>query len=262
MTEYETLTIELLDFVAIITLNRPERRNALNDQLLRELRSCLQELNGDARVRAAVLAGAGQTFCAGADLAGYSRLPTPDEVEEILLKHFNPVILLLAELPIPVIAAVNGAAAGAGAALALACDLRVMANDAALIMAFSNVGLSPDSGASWFLARQLGYSRAFELLAEGARIPASRCLELGLANRVASSSSVLAAALGWAGEMAGRPTLALSLTKRALVSAQVLDLDNQLTLEARLQRESCASHDYREGVKAFLEKRKPRFLGR
>jgi len=108
----------------------------------------------------------------------------------------------------------------------------------------------------------LGYSRAFELLAEGARIPASRCLELGLANRVASSSSVLAAALGWAGEMAGRPTLALSLTKRALVSAQVLDLDNQLTLEARLQRESCASHDYREGVKAFLEKRKPRFLGR
>jgi 2-(1,2-epoxy-1,2-dihydrophenyl)acetyl-CoA isomerase len=162
----------------------------------------------------------------------------------------------------PVIAAINGTAAGAGAALALACDLRVMATDATLLMAFSNVGLVPDAGATWFLMRLVGYSRAYEIAIEGERILAHRCLEWGLTNKVVPAEALLDETMTWAQKLAARPTLALGLTKHALNHAADHNLASTIEFEARLQKQTISSHDHMEGVTAFLQKREPEFQGK
>jgi 2-(1,2-epoxy-1,2-dihydrophenyl)acetyl-CoA isomerase len=186
----------------------------------------------------------------------------PDDVRAIVLGFYKPAILRLCTVAKPVIGAINGAAAGAGAALALACDLRILGDDAYLLMAFSNIGLVPDAGASWFLARQVGYSRAYQLAIEGERIPAGRCLELGLANRIAPAADLVSAAQEWAQRLAARPTVALGLTKRAMHEAAVRDLEDLIHLEADLQAVAVTTADHREGVAAFLAKRTPQFQGR
>lgn len=250
------------DGVATITLNRPAARNAINTALLDELGEALRHARDDEAVRAVVLTGAGKGFCAGADLADLAALPDPDDVYDYILGHYQPVIALLCAIQKPIVAAVNGVAAGAGASLALACDLRIMADDAALMQAFTNIGLVPDAGSTWFLAHLVGYSRAFELAAEGERIDARRCVELGLANRVAEAASLGQEAHAWARRLAQRPTLALGLLKNALHQAQRLDLLAAIEYEARLQQRAVASDDHREGLAAFREKRPPRFTGR
>lgn len=262
MPTYETVLYEMHNQVALITLNRPKRRNAMNETLNRELFLAFQQAQNDDTVRAVLVTGAGKGFCAGADLADFAQIPTPQQVYEGILSNYQPLMGLITTLSKPVIAAVNGVAAGAGAALALACDLRMMAHDASLMMAFSNIGLLPDAGACWFLARLVGYSRAYEIAAEGERISVERCLELGLTNRVAPADTLLPYALEWAERLAKRPTLALGLTKHALHHALLNDLTSTIEYEARLQQQTIPSHDHMEGVMAFLQKRVPEFAGK
>jgi 2-(1,2-epoxy-1,2-dihydrophenyl)acetyl-CoA isomerase len=245
----------------MITLNRPERRNAVTPALLQGLGAALDQANADPAVRAIVLTGAGKGFCSGQDLSAFGAMNSPEAVRTAVIENYKPVIMRMCTLGKPIIGAINGAAAGAGASLALACDLRVMAEDASLVQAFSNIGLVPDAGSSWFLVRLVGYSRAFEIAIEGERITAQRCLELGLTNRVTAAAGLLTEAQTWAQQLAQRPTLAIGLTKRAMQQATEQDLETIIHLEAELQTTTIVSHDHREGVAAFLEKRKPIFTG-
>ncbi len=248
--------------VAQIILNRPERRNALNAQLNQDLRDAFSHARDDENVRAILLTGAGKGFCAGADLSGFAEQPTAEQVYESIVNNYQPLMGLITTIEKPVIAAVNGVAAGAGAALALACDLLVMAKDASIMMAFSNIALVPDAGACWFLVRQIGYSRAYQIAIEGERISAAQCLAFGLTNKVVAPEQLVPEALEWAQKLAKRPTLALGLTKHALNHAAQNDLASTIEYEARLQKQTIPSHDHLEGVTAFAERRAPQFKGR
>ena len=261
MSQFDTVLYEKNGDVVIITMNRPRRRNALNDVLQRELLAAFEQARDEANVRAIVLTGAGDGFCAGADLSGFQQLPTPDEVYDIIVSGYQPLISLITRIELPVIAAVNGVAAGAGASLALACDLRVMADNSSIMMAFSNVGLVPDAGATWLLERLVGYGRAYEIFIEAQKIPAERCLEWGIANKIAPADGLMDIALAWALKLAKRPTLALGLTKHALDFAARNDVAATVEYEARLQKQTIPSHDHMEGVTAFLQKRDPNFRG-
>lgn len=247
---------------ALITLNRPERRNAIDDSLIAGLSDALREAAQQEAVRAIVLTGAGAGFCAGADLAQFEHLDGGRVVHDYLVRHYRPLIEQFVSLPKPIIGAINGYAAGAGASLALACDLRVMAHDASLLQAFSNIGLVPDAGSTWFLARQIGYSRAYELAIEGKPLPAGRCLELGLCNRVVEADDLVGYATTWAAELAARPTVALGLTKRIAHHAVVSSLGEVIELEASYQAMAIETADHAEGLAAFAEKRTPRFEGK
>jgi 2-(1,2-epoxy-1,2-dihydrophenyl)acetyl-CoA isomerase len=262
MSEYETIQYELQDNIVLLTLNRPERRNAMNRELNRDLLAGFEQAAGNDQVRAVLVTGAGKGFCAGADLAMFQSQPTADEVYEIIVSSYQPMMEVIMRMKKPVIAAVNGVAAGAGASLALACDLRLMAHDAAMMMAFSNIALVPDAGATWFLTRQVGYSRAYEIAIEGNRILADRCLELGLTNKVVPAEQLLIIAMAWARKLAERPTLALGLTKHAMQHAQLNDLGSTIEYEARLQEQTVSSQDFMEGVMAFIQKREPHFQGK
>jgi len=247
--------------VATLTMNRPERRNALHPSLDRDLRAAVDHVTDDAKIRAVVLTGAGDGFCAGADLSVLKDGPTPEELYEHLTTRYLPLVEALRACPKPVLAAVNGIAAGAGMALALACDLRTMAKDASMLMAFSQIGFVPDSGASYFLVRQVGYARAFELAAEAQPLPADRCVDLGLANRVYPAADLLAETKDRAHHLAQRPTTALALTKEALQHAQDHELKESIEFESELQMNALQTRDHREGLTAFLEKRAPEFTG-
>jgi 2-(1,2-epoxy-1,2-dihydrophenyl)acetyl-CoA isomerase len=198
MAEFETIQYELNENVALITMNRPERRNAMNLTLNRELLQAFDQSANDDQVRAVLITGAGQGFCSGADLTMFQPLPKPEQLQEKIISNYQPMMTALSAMKKPVIAAVNGVAAGAGASLALACDLRIMAHDASLLMAFSNIALIPDAGANWLLIRLVGYGRAYELAIEGNKITAERCLELGLANKIVPAGQLLSIALAWA----------------------------------------------------------------
>ena len=262
MPEFETVQYEIQENVALITMNRPERRNAMNLILNRELLEAFDQSAHDDQVRAVLITGAGQGFCSGADLTMFQPLPTPEQLKEIIISNYQPMMTVLGAMKKPVIAAVNGVAAGAGASLALACDLRIMAHDASMLMAFSNIALIPDAGANWLLTRLVGYGRAYEIAIEGNRIPAERCLELGLANKVVPADQLLSIAMAWAQKLARRPTLALGLTKQAMQFAGLNDLASTITYEAEIQKQTIVSQDFMEGIMAFMEKREPVFRGK
>ncbi len=262
MSVYETLIYEIQDNVAILTMNRPERRNALNAQLNADLLSAFQQAQADETVRAVVLTGAGKGFCAGADLTAVATIPSPDDLYQRIIDSYQPLMGLITTLKKPVIAAINGTAAGAGMALALACDLQVMAHNASLMMAFSNIAFVPDAGATWFLIRQIGYSRAYQMAIEGQHITADQCLHWGLVNKVVAVDRLLEDTLAWAHHLARRPTLALGLTKHALHFAAQNDLLATIEYEASLQKQTIASQDFQEGVMAFMQKREPDFKGK
>jgi 2-(1,2-epoxy-1,2-dihydrophenyl)acetyl-CoA isomerase len=262
MSETQYVLYETKNRVATITLNRPEQLNALTDEMLGGLSQALKNANKDNEVRTILLTGAGRGFCAGQDISNLSGEMGHNRIYEHILEHYQPVVRLLRTIEKPILAAINGVAAGAGASLALACDLRIMAKETYLTEAFSNIGFIPDAGSTWFLVRQLGFSRAFELAIEAERIPAERCLELGLANRVVEGEQLMAEAYRWAERLAQRPALAVGLTKRAMNRAMTSSLWEAVEYEAHMQQLAAESEDFVEGVKAFREKRPAVFKGK
>ena len=262
---YEQLIVDRDGAVATIRLNNGAKLNALSETMTRELIEALEGLVGDPEVRALVLTGEGRGFCSGADLGGMAdeyRGGGRARPSDLLDEGYAKIVRLMVEAPKPVIAAVNGVAAGAGLSLALACDLRLSSDAATFSMAFVRIGLVPDSGASYFLPRIVGAAAALELSITGERIDAERALRMGLVSRVSPADSLLADAAALAAELAALPTKAIALTKELLRDASSLSLDEALALESRVQDAATQTDDHREGVLAFLDKRAPEFRGR
>jgi 2-(1,2-epoxy-1,2-dihydrophenyl)acetyl-CoA isomerase len=254
------LRFEIADGVATITLDRPDALNALTIPLKHELRAALDRSASDPAVRAIVLTGAGRAFCAGQDLR--ERLePDAPPLEVELRERYNPIILAMRALEKPIVGAINGVAAGAGASLAFACDLRLAAEGASFLLAFGRIGLIPDSGATWLLPRQIGAARAAEMALLGESVSAAQAERLGLVTRVVSPDKLLAETRALAVRLAGMAPRALALTKRALEQTWSASLDEQLETEAELQGIAGATADHAEGIAAFVEKRPPRFTG-
>ena len=258
----EVLTSEVLTSrdgaVLTITLNRPEVFNAFNAALHAGLRSALEDAAAP-DVRAVVITGAGKGFCAGQDLKEFREMP--ESIQDRLEQTYHPNIRLIRGLEKPVIAAVNGACAGAGLSLAAACDLRIASDAATFVPGFIGIGLVPDSGGTWFLHRLLGFARAFEWMTSNRRLTAAEAHAWGLVSEVVEADSFAARAAALATFYAELPTRAIGMTKRLFEHAYTATLDAQLELEAKLQQEATGSADFAEGVTAFLEKRAPRFTG-
>lgn len=244
--------------IAVITLHRPESMNAFDTDLRAAVVEAFEKARDDESVRAVVFTGEGRCFSAGADLkAGIER-----DVREILESEYRPVQEAIANIPKPVIAAVPGSAAGIGFSMALQCDLLIMADNAFLLSPFTTISLVPDGGLNWLLVRQLGYRRAFQLSVESERIPAARCVELGLANKMVPAEQLQGAAIEWAEALAQRAPLSLAATKKAMRFAADNDWASSYSLEADLQGQLLGTEDNREGIQAFLEKRTPKFTGK
>lgn len=257
---YETVLTEDRDGVQTITLNRPDVLNAFDARLGEELLDALTKAERAAEVRCVVLTGAGRAFCSGADLRGHT--PGETSLGALLRSRYNRIILRLRTMEKPVIAAVNGVAAGAGCNLALAADLRVASDRASFIEVFTRVGLIPDSGGTWLLPRFLGIGRALEMMFFAEPVDAHAAERLGLANRVVPHEELMPRTLEWGARLAAGPTRAYGLIKRGVDRALALDLRGALEYEAFLQEIAGRSEDHREGVAAFLAKRPPSYAGR
>jgi 2-(1,2-epoxy-1,2-dihydrophenyl)acetyl-CoA isomerase len=256
---YETIRVEVANGVATITLNRPDSLNALNAAMRRELLAALKAARRDDAVRAVVLTGEGRGFCSGADLRGGSG---EREFRRVVTTEYNPLIAAVRDMPKPVIAAVNGVAAGAGVSLALACDLVWAAEEARFIQAFVKIGLVPDSGSTRTLVRALGRHRAAELIFSGEPMAAAEAHAAGLVNRVVPGAELAAAVARVADGLAAGPTRAIGFAKRLINHAEDASLQASLVMEADLQELAGRTEDHAEGVAAFGEKREPRFVGR
>lgn len=260
----EPLVYTATDGVATVALNRPDALNALNTDLKVALRDTLLQVAEDSSIRAVVLTGSGRAFCVGQDLAEHARNLDGD-VEAVwatVPEHYTPIAMTLATMPKPVIAAVNGAAAGAGAAFAFACDLRIMADTAAFTMAFSAIGLAADSGASWSLPRLVGLAKAKELLLLPSKITAAEALDLGLATEVVDPALVLPRAQELAGLLAAGPTVAYGAIRQSLAFSAGHGLEESLQREAAMMSLTGSTSDHRDAVASFLVKEKPTFHGR
>jgi 2-(1,2-epoxy-1,2-dihydrophenyl)acetyl-CoA isomerase len=254
------LRVEVDGPVATLTLDRPEALNALTVPVKVALREALESLAGDRAVRAVILTGAGRAFCAGQDLAERER-PDAAPLDVEVRERYNPIVRAIRAMGQPVIAAVNGVAAGAGASLAFACDIRIVAEEARFVLAFGRIGLVPDSGATWFLPRLVGPAKAVELALTGDVVDAGEAVRVGLASKVVPGERLLEEARSIAARLAEGPPLAMALTKGALQRSLSIDLDEALEGEAKLQGIAGASADHTEGLAAFREKRPPRFTG-
>lgn len=262
--EYENILFSSEDGIARLTLNRPERLNSFNDAMHAEVRDALARVKADASVRVLLLTGAGRGFCAGQDLGDRAVAPgaAPVDLGASIERNYRPLVLALRRLPLPVICAVNGVAAGAGANIALACDIVVAAKSASFIQAFSKIGLIPDSGGTYFLPRLVGTARAIGLSMLGERLIAEQAAEWGLIWQCVDDNELHATVEKLLRTLAGAPTAGLAATKRAIYASADNTLETQLDLERDLQRELGRSADYQEGVIAFTAKRAPRFTGR
>ena len=259
-----TVLYEERGAVALVTLNRPDALNSFTRQMHRELWAALDRAEANPVIRAMVITGAGRGFCAGADLAEFDFEPGPDLVKRadpgpVIDQAFNPTARRIQSLRFPVIAAVNGVAAGAGASLAMTCDIAIAAPGASFIQAFSKIGLIPDAGGSWFLVERLGLARAMALAMTGDKLPAAQAKEWGMIWDV--QDDPLAAALAVAEKLAVMPTKALVATRALLRDAGTRTLNQQLDVERDTQSALGATHDYIEGVMAFRQKRPAQFKG-
>jgi len=257
---YETLLAETHDGVRVLTLNRPDVLNAVNAQMGRELLQALRDAERAAEVRCVLLAASGRGFCAGADLR--EQVPGRTSLGDLLRERYNGIVLRMRTMEKPVIAAINGVAAGAGCNLALAADLRVASERATFIEVFSRVGLIPDSGGTWLLPRLVGMGRALEMMFFADPMDALTAERLGLVNRVVPHDDLMAQTKEWAARLAAGPTRAYGLIKRGVNRALALDLEGALEYEAHLQEVAGRTEDHLEGVAAFLAKRTPQYMGR
>ncbi len=263
MTSYETIEFSVDGGLATLTLSRPERLNSLNQQMHKEIRVVLKQVRVDDEIRCLLLTGNGRGFCAGQDLTDRtvsSDSQTPD-LGQSIDKNYNPLIRRLTSLELPVVCAVNGVAAGAGANIALACDIVLAAKGASFIQSFSRIGLVPDSGGTWALPRLVGHSQAMALCLLGEKVAAADAQKMGMIWRVVDDEDLLNEATSIGRELAKGPTTGFALTKRALRASSTNSLDEQLDLERDLQRIAGRTADYAEGVDAFVNKRTPTYRG-
>jgi 2-(1,2-epoxy-1,2-dihydrophenyl)acetyl-CoA isomerase len=255
-----SILFEVKDSVAVISLNRPEKYNAFNREMALSLQQVLDDCANDPLVRSVHISGVGKAFCAGQDL-GELTGDNPPAFSAILAEHYNPVISRIRLLEKPVIAAVNGVAAGAGANIALCCDVVVASSSASFVQAFSKIGLIPDSGGTFFLPRLVGFQKASALMMLGDKITAADAERMGMIYRSFPDESFAMESMGIARTLAKLPTRGLALTKQALNASQHNSLEQQLRKEDELQRLAASTSDYREGVTAFIQKREPIFKG-
>ncbi|MDH3692607.1 MAG: enoyl-CoA hydratase/isomerase family protein [Gammaproteobacteria bacterium] len=253
MSEYQTLVYKSADRVAFIGLNRPEVMNAINSDMCFELRRAIDCATADTNIRVIILYGEGRCFSAGGDLKAKESAP----VDQILDQVYKPSLLSVFESTKPVIGAVHGPVIGIASALALSCDLLVMADDAYLSEPFVGLGLIPDGGVSWHLVRQCGRKRAYEIIVDGKTLSAVECADLGIANRITAADQLMPEVQSWAEELAVKPPLAMRYAKQALNAAMTMGLPESMSLEAKLQKMVADSGEAKEGLEAFLEKRSP-----
>ena len=256
----EHIKSETIGQILKVTLSRPDKFNSFNRAMALELQKALDEAATDRNIRAVLLTGEGKAFCAGQDLSE-AMDPSGPGIERIVQEHYNPIILKIRELEKPVVCAVNGVAAGAGANIALACDVVIAGSSAAFIQAFSKIGLIPDSGGTFFLPRIIGFGRASALMMLGDKVSAVDAQQMGMIYKVAEDTNLAEEALAIATALGNMPTKGLGLTKRLLNQSLFNSLSDQLEAEGIEQVAAARTYDYNEGVKAFLQKRKPAFKG-
>lgn len=264
VTQSDTLLVVVADGVMTLTLNRPDKLNSFNPELHGALRAAFEQARDDAAIRAVLLTGAGRAFCAGQDLGDRDPRKSTEapDLGHTIETFYNPLLRLIRSLDKPVICAVNGVAAGAGANIALACDIVLAAKSAKFIQAFSKIGLIPDSGGTWTLPRLLGEARAKALVLTAEPLPAQNAAEWGLIWKAVDDDQLMSEASTLAKRLAAGPTFGIGLTKQAIHASAANTLDQQLDLERDLQRKAGRSADYAEGVAAFLDKRAPEFKGK
>ena len=255
-----SILFEIKNNIAFITLNRPEKFNSFNREMALSLQEHLQEADENKNVRCVYLTGAGKAFCAGQDLAEVVDVNGPG-MDKILVEHFNPIVTLIRNLQKPVVAAVNGVAAGAGANIALCCDVVVAAASSSFIQAFSKIGLIPDSSGTFFLPRLIGFQKASALMMLGDKVSATEAERMGMVYKVYDDELFSEASTKLASTLAVLPTKALHFIKQALNNSLTQNLEQQLKTEDEFQQKSAATNDFKEGVQAFLEKRIPIFKG-
>lgn len=261
MTEAPSILLERDGDVAVLRLNRPDRLNAVTAEMLDLWRETLERAVAEG-ARAVLVTGEGRAFCAGADLAASHAAMGRRDLGDSLRDHYNPLTRAYAALPVPVVTAINGAAAGAGVAFALAGDIIVAARSSYLLLAFANIGLVPDAGATWLVGKAAGRAKLLEMALLGERLPAEDALAAGLVTRVVDDAALFDTAMGLAQKLAAMPTLAMGLIRKQAAVALTGTLDEALEIEADHQAIAAASADFREGVAAFLQKRAPVFQGR
>lgn len=261
MPTFQTLLYHVSDGVCLITLNRPEVYNAFNEEMKKEINEALKSAEKDPAVRCLVIRGAGdKAFCSGQDLKEHQGAKR--SLKDSLEKSYNPMVRRMRSMEKPILAMINGVAAGAGCSLALACDMRIMASNAKLIEVFIRIGLVPDSGSHWFLPRLVGMARAFEYAATGRDIAAEEAERTGLVNKVVPPDQLESETMSLAKQLAQAPTASIGLIKRTLNKSLAADLDAILDYEAIIQQIASETADHREGILAFLEKRPARFTGK
>jgi 2-(1,2-epoxy-1,2-dihydrophenyl)acetyl-CoA isomerase len=262
---YSLIQFDVRDGVARLTLNRPDKMNSFNADMHAEVRDALDSIQTNAAVRVLVITGAGRGFCAGQDLADaevrFTPGETPPDLGDVVERHYKPLVMRLSQLRVPTIAAVNGIAAGAGASLALACDMVVATQSASFVLPFSSIGLIPDTGCSWHLPQRIGQARAMGLALTGKKLPAAQAAEWGMIWEAVEDAAFATSVDTLAAKLSTMPTKALVRTRQAMQLANTHTFEEHLTYEGTLMRELGKSADYVEGVSAFLEKRAPKFTG-
>lgn len=256
-----TIKIENRGAVAILSLNRPEVFHSFNREMSYALLEALSTAEEDNNIRAIIITGSGKAFSAGQDLTEATAVDGPT-IENILNEHYNPLVRSIRSMNKPIIAAVNGIAAGAGANLALCCDIILASNQSSFIQAFSKIGLIPDTGGTFFLPRMIGFHRAMAYMMTAEKMSAQEAKDCGLVFKIFDDQNFLEECIGFATNLANMPTRALALTKKALNISFSNTMDQQLGVELLLQIEASQTHDFKEGIEAFLQKRKPNFIGK